>query len=373
MIVVVLTATRQKVRMSDLTELLIEQVKAAANDKKGITIVGNGTKNSLGRSVGGGRTIVSTSEHAGILSYESVELVMTARAGTSLAEIDAALAKNNQYLACDPARFDGKATLGGSLATNQAGPSRPWAGSLRDHVLGVNLINGKGEALRFGGQVMKNVAGYDVSRLQAGAMGTLGLMTEISFKVLPKPAVSLTLAQELDAPEAIERMNQLAGQPKPLTAASWVDGHLYLQLSGAKSAVEGTVDKWVGDVLAEEKATLFWNNLRDHKAGFFTQRQSDEPLWRFSINSTAKFFLDQESWLIDWAGSQRWLKGEFDHSELQEWALKQGGEVVLYQGGDRLQDVFNQPNAVMKKIQSDLKLSFDPDKLFNLGRLYSWM
>jgi len=359
--------------MSNLTELFIEQIKTAANDKKAITIIGNGTKKTLGRSVGEGNTVISTSEHSGILGYEPVELVMTARAGTSLAEINSALEKNNQYLACDPARFDGVATIGGSLATNQAGPSRPWAGSLRDHVLGVNLINGKGEALRFGGQVMKNVAGYDVSRLQAGAMGTLGLMTEISFKVLPKPAASLTLVQALDAPEAIERMNTLAGQPKPLTAASWVDGKLYLQLSGAKSAVEGTVEKWEGDVLPEEKASIFWGNLRDHKADFFSQRQSDKPLWRFSINSTAKPFLDQESWLIDWAGSQRWLKGEFDHSELQAWALRQGGEVVLYQGGDRLQDVFNQPNAVMKKIQTDLKQSFDPLTLFNPGRLYSWM
>lgn len=359
--------------MSDLTTLFIDQIKVAANDKKAITIIGNGTKHFLGRAVKNSDTIISTSDHTGILNYEPVELVMTARAGTTLAEIDAELEKNNQYLACDPARFNGAATIGGSLATNQAGPSRPWAGSLRDHVLGVNLINGHGEALRFGGKVMKNVAGYDVSRLQAGAMGTLGLITEVSFKVLPKPAASQTLIQEIEAQKALELMNQLAGQPKPLTAACWVDGKLYLQLSGAKSAVEGTVDKWAGDLLEEGEATLFWNTLRDHKNDFFTLRQPNESLWRFSINSTASPFLEEAPWLMDWAGSQRWLKGEFVHSELQEWALKQGGEVVLYQGGDRTQDIFYQPNSVMKKIQTDLKRSFDPHQLFNAGRLYSWM
>ncbi|MGH1440943.1 MAG: glycolate oxidase subunit GlcE [Cellvibrionaceae bacterium] len=359
--------------MTDLSDIFVDQIKTASTDKKMLTIVGNGTKTSLGRRVEHDAITLSTVKHTGITSYEPVELVMTARAGTTLAEIDAELAKHNQYLACDPARFDGQATIGGSLAANQAGPSRPWLGSLRDHVLGVNLINGKGEHLRFGGQVMKNVAGYDVSRLQAGAMGTLGLMTDISFKVLPCPAAAITLTQDIDADDAIYLMNQLAGQAKPLTAACWIEGILYLQLSGAKSAVESTVDVWVGDIMPDQEAVMFWNGLRDHKHHFFSQRSAEQALWRFSINSTAAPFLKDEQWLFDWGGSLRWLKGDFAHAELQQWAAEQGGEVILYQGGDRSKDIYYQPHSVMKKIQKELKQSFDPHNIFNLGRLYSWM
>jgi glycolate oxidase FAD binding subunit len=365
--------------MSDQSSQLIDQVKSCIDKKQKIIIEGGGTKKNLGRSTqDDAAQVISTKEHTGIINYEPVELVMTVRAGTTLKEIDDALAENKQVLACDPPRFDGNATFGGSFATNLSGPSRPWLGSIRDHVLGVNLINGNGDFLRFGGKVMKNVAGYDVSRLQAGAMGTLGLMTEISFKVLPKVAASITLRAEATQAEAIRLMNEFSGQPKPLMGACWLNNHLYLRLSGAKSAVEGTVKQWLKKLsnpkqLSEADALIFWSNLREQRDSFFSDREASDPLWRFSLNSAAPVHLDGERWLLDWAGSQRWLKGDYSQAELSAWAGEQGGEVVLYQGGDRTQEIITEPNSVMKTLQNNIKHSFDPHNIFNAGRLFGWM
>ncbi|MEH6473344.1 MAG: glycolate oxidase subunit GlcE, partial [Halopseudomonas sp.] len=217
--------------MADISTRLQDQVKTARLEGSELNIVGGGSKVFMGR-IGRGSQL-DISGHSGIVSYQPVELVLTARAGTLISDIQATLAEQGQTLACQPPTFDGNATLGGTLACNQSGPARPWCGSIRDHVLGVRLINGKGEHLKFGGQVMKNVAGYDVSRLQAGAMGTLGVLTEISLKVLPKPAYSLTLVEAMPLEQAIERMNARASEPKPLSAACWLDGRLYLRLSGA--------------------------------------------------------------------------------------------------------------------------------------------
>lgn len=377
---------------SDDTEHLIHQVKHAYDNKTPIIIEGNGTKRFLGHHIDTRHPIISTREHSGIINYEPVELVMTARAGTTLAEIDAVLAENQQMLACDPARFNGQATIGGSLATNQAGPSRPWAGSLRDHVLGVNLINGKGEHLRFGGKVMKNVAGYDVSRLQAGAMGTLGLMTEISFKVLPCAKAKTTVRQALSQADAINMMNQLSGQPTPLSGAAWLEGWLYLQFSGAQTAVDKARDTHINNdtntsVLSATDADIFWAQLRDQQLDFFNDLSSNEPLWRFSVNSSAWDSLNEEmnnnNWLVDWGGALRWLKGNFDSDKLSAWAQAHGGEVTLYrtgkdhektasQGG-ALQMVLPPTNSVTQRIQTHIKNSFDPNNIFNNGRLYHWM
>jgi glycolate oxidase FAD binding subunit len=365
--------------MSNLSAQFIDQVKSCIDKKQKIIIEGGGTKKTLGRNTGDNDAhVITTTEHTGIINYEPVELVMTVRAGTTLKEIDAALAENNQVLVADSPRFDGKATIGGTLATNSSGPSRPWWGSVRDHVLGVNLINGKGEHLRFGGKVMKNVAGYDVSRLQAGAMGTLGLMTEISFKVLPKLAVTTTLSVEATQADAIRIMNELSGQPKPLMGACWLNNYLYLRLSGAKSAVEGTVKQWQSKLsgakeLSEADALTFWTNLREQSDSFFSKRDAAESLWRFSLSPVAPVHLEGEQWLLDWAGAQRWLKGDFSQAELSAWAAENGGEVVLYQGGDRTQEIITEPNSVIKTLQQNIKHSFDPHNIFNAGRLYGWM
>ncbi|MFC6669826.1 glycolate oxidase subunit GlcE [Marinobacterium aestuariivivens] len=274
--------------------------------------------------------------HRGILSYEPVELVLTARAGTPLSEIAAALDEQGQMLSFEPPLFGGQATLGGTLACNQSGPARPWWGSVRDQVLGIRLINGLGEQLRFGGQVMKNVAGYDVSRLQAGAMGTLGVITEVSLKVLPRPAATVTLVCEADLAEAVRLMNERAGEPKPLSAACWHDGRLYLRLSGARTAVDATVRQWGGERLEDDQA--FWQALRDQRLGFFDE---DRPLWRFSIRSSADPLPLDGDWLIDWGGAQRWYRGDSDRERMEQLAAAAGGQVSLFRGGDRCGEVMH--------------------------------
>jgi glycolate oxidase FAD binding subunit len=261
-------------------------------------------------------------------------------------------------------------------------------------VLGVSLINGKGEYLRFGGKVMKNVAGYDVSRLQAGAMGTLGLMTEISFKVLPIANATMTVRQAIPQAEAINTMNDIAGQPTPLSAASWVSGYLYLQFSGAQSAVESAVNKILktvtlehnnAEILSSEQASDFWTKLRDKQLDFFNNLSSEESLWRFSINSSAwddfSHSIDDKAWLADWGGALRWLKGNFDQEKLSQWAQVHGGEVTLFNKNKSHnahiftgagQITLPKMNPVIQRIQTNIKNSFDPGHILNIGRLYHW-
>lgn len=350
--------------MSDISAELIDRVCTAANTGQRLRIVAGNSKPFFGRPIDG--EILDVAQHSGIVAYEPKELVLTARAATPLAEIEATLAQHGQMLAFEPPRYGDTATLGGTLACNLSGPRRPWAGSVRDAVLGVRLINGKGEHLRFGGQVMKNVAGFDASRLQAGALGAFGVITEISLKVLPMHASTVTVVHDCDMSTAIERMNGFAGQAKPLTAAAWVQGSLYLRLGGAASAVAATQRAWGGNALAA--ATTFWENLAEQRLSYF---DSTEPLWRFSIKSTAP--ADEGSWLLDWAGAQRWLLGEFDKSELERSAAAAGGHVTLYRRGNRAGEVHHTLNDTLQAMHVRLKRAFDPQGILNPGRLYSWL
>lgn len=353
--------------MADLTNQFSDQVRSAVDAGESLMIRGGGSKAFMGRAVEA-TEVLDVSGHTGIISYQPVELVLTARAGTRLAELEALLDENNQMLAFEPPGFDGSATLGGTLATNQSGPGRPWWGSVRDHVLGVRLLSGRGEALRFGGQVMKNVAGYDLSRLQAGAFGGLGLITEVSLKVLPKPALRRTLVVECDQTEALQLMNRRAGEPKPLSAALWYQGRLYLRLAGAASAVEATAKNWGGEPL--EDAEAFWRSVRDQQSGFFN---TDKPVWRFSVNpKQSPFELDGDT-LIDWGGAQRWFAGEADFERMVEIARKAGGQVSLYRGGDRSREVFHPQQPAIRTLQQRIKASIDPSGVFNPGRVYSWL
>ncbi|WP_367110236.1 glycolate oxidase subunit GlcE [uncultured Psychrobacter sp.] len=352
--------------MKDISAELIEQVKQAGIDGRKLQIVGGCSKDFMGRTPTGNP--LNLTEHSGIVSYEPIELVLTARAGTSLTEINTALGEHNQRLAFEPPLFNGQATLGGTLACHLSGPGRPWNGSIRDHVLGIRLINGRGEHLRFGGQVMKNVAGYDVSRMQAGAMGTLGVISEISLKVMPKPAATVTLKYNMDATQAIKEMNRLAGLPNPLTAACWFNDQLYLRLAGARSAVDSTVKQWQGEVL--EDGDSLWTQLREQQLDYFA---TQVPLWRFSVNSRAEHLWPEEEWLLDWGGSLRWLRGDFDVETLEALAKSMGGQVSCYRGGDRTQEVFYTQPKVLRELHQRLKQAFDPMNIFNPGRLYSWM
>lgn len=352
--------------MPDLTQQLIEQVNDALNEKRALQIIAGGSKAFMGRDVSGHG--LSLKEHSGVVSYQPVELVLTVRAGTSLTEIEQVLAENNQELAFEPPHFAGNATIGGTLACNQSGPGRPWLGSVRDHVLGVKLINGKAEHLNFGGQVMKNVAGYDVSRLQAGAMGTLGVMTEISLKVLPKAEAVQTLCWSMSASEALGFMNQLAGSPKPITAACWIEGSLYIRFAGEAAAVEATVKQWQEESQPVDES--IWKQLAEKQLNWF---QPELPLWRFSVNSAAEITAIDQEVILDWGGAQRWYQGDADKAEFETLASLAGGQVQLYSGGNRQDEVMHELPVAVQMLQRRLKQSFDPEAIFNPGRLYSWM
>jgi glycolate oxidase FAD binding subunit len=359
--------------MSDISQQLIEQVKSANADGKALNIVGCDSKSFFGRRPDG--ETLAMAEHRGIVSYQPAELVVTVRAGTPIVDIEAALDEHNQCLSFDPPRFGGIGSIGGTLACNQSGPSRPWTGSVRDMVLGIRMINGRGESLRFGGQVMKNVAGYDISRLQAGALGCLGAITEISLKVMPKPATTMTLVSAIDkAKGAIDTMSQVSAYPDPITGACWLDGKLYLRYEGAKSAVEGAVSRFkkrygVSQQLLEE--TDFWSQLRDQQLPYFS---TDQTLWRLSVGTSVNHLLPDAQWLIDWGGAQRWLLGsDYSLDELSKLVPSGMGGVTAFRHGDRDDDVFPKLELPVKALHQRLKTSFDPKQVFNRGRLYSWL
>ena len=346
---------------------ILDALRAARAEQRPVYISAGGSKRSIaGRECSA--SVLDVSGHRGIIDYQPTELVITARAGTPLIELVATLAEHDQELAFEPPLFAGIATLGGTLACNLSGPARPWRGSIRDHVLGVSLINGRCEYLRFGGKVMKNVAGYDVSRLQAGAQGTLGVLCDISLKIAPRPETTLTLQYAMSATEAIECMNRRAGEPKPLSGACWLDGFLYLRLSGAQDAVQSTAAQWGGEVLAPEHAP--WDGLRDMSLPFLA---GDAPLWRFSQLSSAPLREEFSPTLVDWGGAQRWVHGEHPWRLLQQAASEAGGHVTLFRGGNRHGEVRSPLPTVEQRLQQRLKNAFDPDGMFNPGRLYSWL
>lgn len=310
---------------------------------------------------------LDVSGHRGIVEYEPGELVITARGGTPISALLATLHAEGQTLSFEPPVMSGRATLGGTLACNLSGPGRPWGGSVRDRVLGVQLINGRGERLNFGGRVMKNVAGYDVSRLQAGALGTFGILSEISLKVEPLPEQSLTLRFEMSATEAIESMNRRAGEPAPLTGAFWLGGQLYLRLAGAANGVQHTAERWGGEKL--EGSDEPWEALREMALPFF---DGDAPLWRLSISATAPVHAPSAI-LIDWCGAQRWIREDSSRREMDRLASEAGGHATLFRGGDRDSDVRPTLSATEANLHQRLKGAFDPDGLLNPGRLYSWL
>lgn len=360
--------------MTDQAANFTDIIKQSIDDEQDITIIGGGSKQFLGRSTALSNNIIKTTEHTGILTYEPVELVMQARAGTTLAEIENTLAEKGQCLSSEPALFNGTATLGGSVACNMSGPSRPWSGSLRDHILGVSLINGEGLHLKFGGQVMKNVAGYDISRLQSGAMGTLGLITDVSFKVMPKWKYEQSFIHECDISEAQAICNQIASSEMPILSASWFNNTLALRFATMENAIEKSVKNIPGKTLPVVDAKKFWQNIREYEHQFFTLKEN-EQMWRISVKSSAPFPKDVEGdWAFDWCGALRWIKSTSPNIEkLAAWAKRYNAQYYHWTGGDKSGNLNPSMPAELKKIHKKIKNSIDPHGLFNKGRLYEWM
>ena len=347
----------------DLTAKLEAHVRDALTRSAPLRISGGGTKTFLGRATEG--EPLDVAGHRGIVNYQPTELVITARAGTPLLEINAALHERNQMLGFEPPHFGDNATLGGTIACGLSGPRRAYAGAARDFVLGMKLINGRGELLHFGGEVMKNVAGYDVSRLMTGAMGTLGVITEVSLKVLPHPASELTLMQACTADDAITRMNQWAGRPLPISATSFVDGVLYARLSGAETAVRSARQQLGGEVLHD--AAVFWVELREQLHAFFA---GDMPLWRLSLPSAAASLSLDGPCLLEWGGAQRWLRTDAQAAQVRHAAETAGGHAVLFRGGASDERLHPLPLGLMA-LHQRVKHAFDPKGVFNPGRMYA--
>jgi glycolate oxidase FAD binding subunit len=351
--------------MQDIVENLSRTIKEAAKQKRPLCIRGGGTKDFYGGPVHGYK--LNTVDYRGIVAYEPTELVITARAGTPLAEIEAALREKGQMLAFEPPHFGPGATLGGCIATGLSGPRRAYAGAARDFVLGVRILDGKGAELKFGGQVMKNVAGYDVSRLMAGSLGTLGVLLEVSLKVLPLPVSETTLLLKCGEAEAISLMNKWAAQPLPITATAYRGGDLGVRLSGARVAVDAAAGKIGGAPVASAQAERFWTGIREHTDPFFAP---SGPLWRLSVKSTTPPLDIPGQQLIEWGGALRWLKSYADAKSIRDAAARSGGHATLFRGGDKSAGVFQPLPPALMKLHRNLKQAFDPAGVLNPGRLY---
>jgi len=376
--------------LQDIIDNLAATIREAASQHRALCIRGGGTKDFYGGEIRG--DILDTSGYRGIVDYEPTELVITARAGTPLAEIEAAMREKGQMLSFEPPHFgflpsplaplpgagegnvvpaspeNRMATLGGCVAAGLSGPRRAYAGAIRDLVLGVRLLDGRGSDLRFGGRVMKNVAGYDVSRLMAGSLGTLGVILEVSLKALPLPVAEITLRREQTQAEAIALMNEWAGKPLPLSATCYFDQLLYVRLSGAAAAVRAAREKLGGEEVVA--GASFWQSLREHQLDFFRQ---PNPLWRLSLKSTTPPLNLAGLQLIEWGGALRWLKSDADAKTVRDAAAFGGGHAILFREGDKSAGVFHPLPPALKKIHQRLKRTFDPSGILNRGRMYDWM
>ena len=349
---------------------LQERIRDAAASRTPLCIRGGGTKDFYGGQPEG--EPIDTRPHAGIVEYEPTELVITARAGTALASIEEAMREKGQMLAFEPPHFAEGATLGGAVAGGLSGPRRPYAGAVRDFVLGVRVLDGRGDDLHFGGKVMKNVAGFDVARLMTGALGTLGVLTEISLKCLPLPKVEATRSFECGADEAIRMVNEWGGQPLPLSATCYRDGRLNARFSGAAPAVDAAVARLGGSEL--DGAADYWSGIRDHRDPFFVAaRTAGSALWRLSVQSTSPHADLGGDQLIEWGGALRWLVAgpRTDPVKVHAWARGHGGHATLFRAPAKNGTGFAELEATLLGLHRKLKATFDPHGILNRGRLFA--
>lgn len=358
--------------MKFIKEDLTEQIAAAVAGRKQIVIRGGGTKAFYGNAIRGQEQLVELdiTPYAGISSYEPSELVMTARCGTTLREIEAVLDEKNQRLAWEPPHFGESATIGGAIATGLSGPGRMASGGASDFVLGTVLLNAEGQELHFGGTVMKNVAGYDMSRLLTGSMGIFGPILEISFKVLPKPIAQITLVRHCHLREAFDCFGQWQAKALGISASAWIplddtqEGALYLRVSGAEPAVRQAREVIGGEQVDEVVASQLWLSLREHTHPFFS-----DTIWRMSVPPLADM-VNESVPLIEWGGAQRWMRKVSDVTNVRHAAAQRGGHATLFRAGPGTSQpadgVFQPVSEGIAGITRRLKSNLDP-----LGTFYS--
>jgi glycolate dehydrogenase FAD-binding subunit len=353
---------------TDISQQLQQQVTQACKQATVLHIIGGNSKAFYGRVDSRSATAetLDVSGHRGVLSYEPTELVITARAGTPLAEIEQLLDKNGQMLPFEPPAFAETATIGGTIACNLSGPRRAYTGAARDFLLGCKIINGRGEILCFGGEVMKNVAGYDVARLMAGAFGTLGVLLEVSLKVLPKTEMQQTQLFACSPAEALDKIHRWSQTPLPISASSFHDSMLRVRLSGATEAVQAAIATAGGETL--ENAAQYWQDLKEQRLDYF---DTDKPLWRISLASDIEAFSadDESNFLYEWGGALRWLKSETAAESIQQAAADVDGHAILFRHAEQGTQ-FQPLSPGLLRIHKKLKLAFDPENILNPGKLY---
>ena len=366
--------------MQSILDQWQQQVRAAAQARQPLRLRGGGTKDWYGQNLQG--EILDTRALSGIVAYQASELVVTARCGTPLAELEAALAAQGQMLAFEPPHFalgGQQATVGGMLAAGLAGPRRLASGGVRDYVLGVQMLDGRGQFLNFGGQVMKNVAGYDVARMMAGAMGTLGIVLQASFKVLPCPEAQASLRFAMSQQESILALNQWLSQAVPISASCWQEGELMVRLSGARAAVQEAKARLGGCLLDQVVADAFWLALREQHLPFFTEGAGlGTQLWRVALPALAPALEFSGPQLIEWGGAQRWLQVKVGDGAdaaagtatgLREQASALGGHATLFRAADKSVPVFQAPAPALAALQNRVRACFDPARIFNPARI----
>lgn len=359
--------------MDAALDAMVSRVQAAASARQPLCIRAGGSKDFYGNAPVG--ELLDPRAWSGIESHDPSELVITVRAGTPLREVEDVLAAHKQMLAFEPPHFGAGATIGGCVAAGLSGPRRSSAGytygGVREAVLGARLLDGRGRLLRFGGTVIKNVAGYDVSRVLAGSLGMLGVIIDVSLKVLPAPAMESTLRFEMGESQALEQLNRWSGRPLPISGSCWREGSLWLRLSGSEAAVAQAALMLSREVpraaqLGSTEATMLWRELREQLGPWFA---GGAALWRVSVPSTAVPLALGEQ-CIEWGGALRWLRTVLPAATIRERARTLGGHATLFRGGDRSQGVFTPLSAPIAAIHQRLKDEFDPARIFNPGRMY---
>jgi glycolate oxidase FAD binding subunit len=346
---------------TDIEAELATQVAAVAATGGAVEILGSGSKRFYGEPVEA--LALEVAGHSGVIDYDPAELVITLRAGCRLGEVEALLTRNRQMFGFEPPHFGADATIGGMVASGLAGPRRAFSGSVRDFVLGAKILDGRGEVMQFGGRVIKNVAGFDVSRMFAGSLGTLGVILEVSIRVVPMYETEATLAFRHDsAEEHIRWINQLGSEPYPISASLWSGGTSQLRLSGSEQGVRHARGQLGGDAIEPQ-----WDGIREQGHEFF---EPGQPLTRISLPSACDDISSQAPQMIEWGGAQRWLCGDVDAIALRQQVQPLGGSVCAFRGHSASVPVFQQPAPVLLKLQRGIKSSFDPAGIFNAGRLY---